>query len=59
MKESGKIGLLLDLDEGTLSVFMEGRRLGVVNDGLDGEYCWFVAVDSACAISMSRGEAPK
>ncbi|KAL9189829.1 hypothetical protein ACHAXT_009504 [Thalassiosira profunda] len=37
-----KIGLLLDLDEGTLAVYKDGRRLGVMMDGLTGEYCWVV-----------------
>ena len=55
---SGKIGLLLDLNEGTLSVFMNGRRLGVMKDGLGGEYCWFVSVYSACTISMSKSQVP-
>ena len=44
----GTVGLLLDLDEGTLSVFKNGRRLGVMKDGLGGEYRWFVAVLLAC-----------
>ena len=56
---SGTIGLLLDLDEGTLSVFKNGRLCGVMKDGMDGEYCWFVALCSACKISLSRGLAPK
>ncbi|EJK46268.1 hypothetical protein THAOC_35074 [Thalassiosira oceanica] len=55
---SGTIGLLLDLDEGTLSVFMNGRRLGAMKEGLGGEYCWFVAVGVPCTISISRGRAP-
>ena len=55
---SGTIGLLLDLNEGTLSVFKNGRRLGVIKDGLGGEYCWFVSVCSACMISMSKSRAP-
>ena len=46
---SGTIGLLLDLDEGTLSVFKNGRRLGEMKGGgLSGEYCWFVSVCSSC-----------
>ena len=57
--ESGTVGLLLDLDEGTLSVFKNGRRLGVMIEGLDGEYCWFVTVVSlVCTISMSNGRVP-
>ena len=58
LAESGTIGLLLDLNEGTLSVFKNGRRLGVMKEGLDGEYCWFATVRSACAISISKGRAP-
>ena len=56
----GTIGLLLDLDEGTLSLFKNGRLLGMMKDGLSGEYCWSVSsVYSTCTISMSRGIAPK
>lgn len=38
----GELGLLLDLDEGTLTVYRNGTRLGVMMDGLTGEYCWVV-----------------
>ena len=34
------LGMLLDLGEGTLSVYQNGRRLGTLKDGLAGEYCW-------------------
>ena len=54
----GTIGLLLDLDEGTLSVFKNGRRLGAMKEGLGGEYCWFVAVGSPCTISIVRVRVP-
>ena len=56
--ESGTVGLLLDLNEGTLSVFKNGRRLGLIKDGLGGEYVWFVTARSVCTISMSKGSAP-
>ena len=56
--ESGTIGLLLDLDEGTLSVFKNSRRLGVMKDRLDGEYVWFASVYSCCTISMARSLVP-
>ena len=56
LTESGTIGLLLDLYEGTLSVFKNGRRLGVMKDGLGGEYCWFVTVCRSCTISISKGQ---
>ena len=58
LTESGTIGLLLNLYEGTLSVFKNGRRLGVMKDGLGGEYCWFIALVSSCKVSMSKGRAP-
>ena len=56
--ERGTIGLLLDLHEGTLSVFKNGSRLGVTKDGLGGEYVWFVSVYRDCTISMCKGRAP-
>ncbi|EJK70318.1 hypothetical protein THAOC_08333 [Thalassiosira oceanica] len=52
---SSTIGMLLDLDEGTLTVFKDGRRLGVMKERLGGEYCWFVAARFSCTISISRG----
>ena len=54
----GTVGLLLNLNEGTLSVFKNGRCLGVMKHGLNGEYVWFVSANSACTISMSKGRAP-
>ena len=46
--KSGKLSsgdvvvLLLDCDAGTLSVKLNGRRLGVAATGLTGEFCWAV-----------------
>ena len=40
----GEVGLLLDLDEGTLTVYLNGRRLGVMMRGLSGEYCWIAQI---------------
>ncbi|EJK52311.1 hypothetical protein THAOC_28429 [Thalassiosira oceanica] len=37
-----ELGLLLDLDAGTLSVFKDGRKLGLMKKGLAGTYCWFI-----------------
>ena len=44
LDEAGTIGLLLDLDEGTLTVYKNGRRLGVMKSGLSGEYCWYTSM---------------
>ena len=45
-EEGDTIGLLLDLDEGTLSVYKNGRKLGVMASGLTGVYCWAVSMGS-------------
>jgi len=42
--DGGKIGLLLDYDEGTLSVYKNDIKLGVLKKGLSGVYCWMVSV---------------
>jgi len=41
---SFKIGMALDLDEGTLDVYKNDRHLGTMKTGLVGEYCWVVAL---------------
>ncbi|EJK51475.1 hypothetical protein THAOC_29344, partial [Thalassiosira oceanica] len=38
------VGMLLNLDEGTLTVYKNNRRLGVIKDGLSGSYCWYIEV---------------
>ena len=53
------IGLLLDLDGGTLSIYQRGRKLATIKDGLSGEYCWYATTfwdDSS--VSIGRGSAP-
>mmetsp|Transcript_841 Transcript_841/g.1365 ORF Transcript_841/g.1365 Transcript_841/m.1365 type:complete len:316 (-) Transcript_841:227-1174(-) len=54
----GDVGLLLDLDEGTLSVYKNGRRLGIMKHGLSGEYCWLMSIQGASnstAVQIKRG----
>ena len=55
---SCKIGMLLDLDEGTLSVYKNGRRLGVMKRGLAGHYCWVVAMVQGTQVTIKRGTLP-
>ena len=43
---SFKIGMVLDLDEGTLGVFKNDRRLGTMKTHLSGEYCWVFSFGS-------------
>ena len=51
----GTVGLLLNLYEGTLTVYTNGRRLGVVKDGLSGEYCWYTSLCNDVTLSIERG----
>ena len=55
---SFKLGMLLDLDEGTLSVYNNGRKLGVMKRGLAGHYCWVVAM-TGTQVSIKRGTVPE
>ena len=52
------IGMLLNLDEGTLTVYKNNRRLGVMKDGLSESYCWYVSASAGDAITIKRGEPP-
>ena len=50
------LGLLLDLDDGILSLYQNGRRLGTLKDGLAGEYCWAAGFRRGkCNVSIHRG----
>jgi len=51
---SYKIGFVLDLDEGTLDAYKNGRRLGTMMTHLTGEYCWVVQLSiSGREVSVS------
>ena len=53
------VGLLLDLISGTLSVFKDGRKLGVMKEGLTGAYCWyFCGIEVTCMVKIERGMPP-
>ncbi|EJK70970.1 hypothetical protein THAOC_07629, partial [Thalassiosira oceanica] len=56
---SGKsqIGLLLDLNEGTLSIHKDGRRIAL-KDNLTGEYCWYATVNHRASDSPSHSLRP-
>ena len=55
---SYKVGMLLDLDEGTLSVYKNGRKLGVMKRGLAGQYCWVVSLAVGTQVTIKRGTVP-
>ena len=55
-----KVGLMLDLNSGTLSVFKDGRMLGVMKEGLTGAYCWYVCgIGITCTVKIERGCRPR
>ena len=56
-KSGTSLGMLLDLDSGTLSVYQDDKRLGTLRDGLAGEYCWTVGFGhgSTGDVSIQRG----
>ena len=58
-EEGAPKGLLLDLDEGTLSIYQNSQRLAVLKDGLSGEYCWLAIVKWGASVSIRRGLVPK
>ena len=59
MSSGDEVGMLLDLDEGTLSVYKNGRKLGQVRkSGLIGQYCWVVSMHSGMQVSIKRGTIP-
>ena len=54
------VGMLLNLDEGTLTVYKNNRRLGVMKDGLSGSYCWYTTVSFKHeTVAIRRGEPPR
>ena len=42
MEEGTRIGMLLGLDQGSMTVYKNDERLGVMATGLSGEYSWAV-----------------
>ena len=57
MSLGDEIGMLLDLDEGTLSVYKNGQKLGVMKKGLAGPYCWVTTMYGGRA-TIKRGTIP-
>ena len=44
MEDGDRIGMLLDLDQGTMTVYKNDERLGVMATGLSSEYSWAVSL---------------
>jgi hypothetical protein len=43
-QDGDRIGMLLDLDQGTMTIYKNDKWLGVMATGPSGEYCWAVAM---------------
>ena len=61
MQEAGegdRIGMLLDLDMGTMTIFKNEECLGLMATGLSGEYCWAVEIPQNGPDSVRIENAP-
>ena len=56
MRETGEIAMLLDYGAGTLTIYKNNRRLGIVQEGLAGEYSWMVSLGCDATIGIERGQ---
>ena len=54
--------MLLDLDQGSMTVYKNDERLGVMATGLSGDYCWAVSMgnrdDSARIVDAAVPASP-
>ena len=50
--------MLLNLDRGTLTVYKNNRRLGVMKDGLTGSYSWCTTLGRRDAVTIRNGDPP-
>eukprot|EP01046_Picozoa_sp_COSAG06_P043069 COSAG06_NODE_5589_length_3379_cov_115.159451_1_plen_305_part_00 len=57
-EEGDRIGMLLDLDQGTMTVYKNDERLGVMATGLSDEYCWAVALYTGSSARIESAQAP-
>ena len=57
-EEGDRIGMLLDLDQGTMTVYLNDERLGVMATGLSGEYCWAVTMYRGSSARIAAAPAP-
>jgi hypothetical protein len=58
MKEGDRVGMLLDLDQSSMTVYKNDERLGVMATGLSGEYCWAVTMYHDDSARIDAAAAP-
>ena len=52
------VGMLLNLDRGTLTVYRNNRRLGLMKNDLFGPYRWFVTLSDDDTVAIKSGPLP-
>ena len=59
-QQGDRIGMLLDLDQGSMTVWKNGEKLGVMQaEGLSGPLCWAVSVyQQSCSARLESAPAP-
>jgi hypothetical protein len=60
-REQGvRIGMLLDLDQGSMTVYKNDEKLGVMAEGLSGPYCWATSlIDRRSCVRIESAPAPE
>ena len=54
-EQGDRIGMLLDLDQGSMTVWKNGEQLGVIQaEGLSGPLCWAVSLYRGAVIPRRR-----
>ena len=51
-RNGDRIGLMLDLDKGTLTIFRNGIKLGIMANELDNKYRWAVVLTNKSEVSI-------
>ena len=59
-KQGDRVGMLLDLDQGSMTVWKNGIKLGVMQaEGLSGPLCWAVSIfDEHYSARIESAPAP-
>ena len=62
LRDDCTFGMLLDLDEGTLTVYQDGQPLCQLKEGLSGEYCWATTMwkrdEGSSRVRIDKGQSP-
>ena len=51
---NAEVGLLLDYERATLTVFINEVRCGILADGIGGPLCWSLSLSLSFSLSLSR-----